>query len=317
MGKTKNTRILFYGTPYFAVPSLIALIEAGYNVIGVVTAPDKKAGRGMKTQMSDIKKAAIKLNLPVFQPTNLKSEDFQETLKELDPTIQIVIAFRMMPVKVWDFPPMGTFNLHGSLLPKYRGAAPIHHAIINGEKETGITTFFLKHEIDTGNILLQDTCPITDEDNVGTVHDKLMELGAKLVVKTMQGIEENSIVEKEQNYSEDLPHAPKLDKEFCVIDWNDTARANFNFIRGLNPFPVARTFLNGKIFKIYASKESNLKLAPSKDGHSKPIEVINEKLYIQCCDTALEITEVQLEGKKRMKTDEFLKGYSGEMELSI
>lgn len=310
MDKSINTRILFYGTPFFAVPSLKALVEANYNVIGVVTAPDKKAGRGMKTQMSDVKKAAIELDLPVFQPTNLKSDDFQETLKNLAPTIQIVIAFRMMPVKVWDFPPLGTFNLHGSLLPKYRGAAPIHHAIINGEKETGITTFFLKHEIDTGNILLQDTCPITDQDNVGTIHDKLMEQGAQLVVKTMKGILEKTIEEKEQEYSEDLPHAPKLTKEYCVVNWNKTARENFNFIRGLNPFPVARTFLNGKILKIYASKESNLKLA-------KPIEVINEQLYIQCCDLALEITEVQLEGKKRMSANDFLKGYTEELVLSL
>ena len=309
MGKNNKTRILFYGTPYFAVPSLKALIEADYNVVGVVTAPDKKAGRGMKLQMSDVKKAAIELDIPVFQPTNLKSETFQETLKELNPTIQIVIAFRMMPVKVWDFPPMGTFNLHGSLLPKYRGAAPIHHAIINGEKETGVTTFFLKHEIDTGNVLMSAKCKIEETDTVGSVHDKLMLLGADLVVKTMDGLLNESIVEKEQGYTQNLPHAPKLSKEFCEIDWTKTAPEVYNFIRGLNPFPVARTFLDGKILKIYASEKTSIKLA-------KPIEIQEGKLYIQCCDSALEIKELQLEGKKRMFAEDFLKGYSGEIVLS-
>lgn len=309
MENKKNTRIIFYGTPYFAVPSLKALVTEGYNVVAVVTAADKKAGRGMKLQMSDVKKAAIELNIPVFQPTNLKSDIFQETLKELNPTIQIVIAFRMLPVKVWDFPPMGTFNLHGSLLPKYRGAAPIHHAIINGEKETGITTFFLKHEIDTGNILLSDKCNIEETDTVGSVHDKLMLLGSKLVVKTMDGILDESIVEKEQKYTDSLPHAPKLSKEFCEIDWSKTAIENYNFIRGLNPFPVARTFLDGKILKIYFAEISDKKL-------NKPIDIEEDKLFIQCADTALKVTDLQLEGKKRMKAEDFLKGYSGELKLS-
>ena len=294
MGKKKNTRILFYGTPYFAVPSLKALVEANYNIIGVVTAPEKKA--------------ALELEIPVFQPTNLKSDSFQETLKELNPTIQIVIAFRMMPIKVWDFPPMGTFNLHGSLLPKYRGAAPIHHAIINGEKATGVTTFFLKHEIDTGNILLQDTCKIENTDTVDSVHDKLMKIGADIVVNTMAGILDESIKEVEQDYKNNLPHAPKLSKEFCEIDWNKTALENYNFIRGLNPFPVARTYLDGKILKIYFALISNKNI-------QKPIEIIEDKLFIQCADLAIEITELQLEGKKRMKAKDFLKGYSGELKL--
>ncbi len=309
MGKKNKIRIIFYGTPYFAVPSLKALVEADYNVVGAVTAPDKKAGRGMKIQMSDVKKAALELDIPVFQPTNLKSDSFQEILKELNPTIQIVIAFRMMPEKVWDFPPMGTFNLHGSLLPKYRGAAPIHHAIINGEKESGVTTFFLKHEIDTGNILMRASCVIEKTDTVGSVHDKLMLLGADLVVKTMDGILDESIEEKEQEYTGNLPHAPKLSKEFCEINWKKAAIENYNFIRGLNPFPVARTFLDGKILKIYFAEISDKKI-------SKSIEIIEDKLYIQCADVALEITDLQLEGKKRMKAEDFLKGYGGELRLS-
>lgn len=301
--KQKHPRIVFYGTPDFAVPSLKALHEEGFNVVGVVTAPDRKAGRGMSLNLSAVKKAALELNIPVFQPTNLKSDDFQESLKDLSPDIQIVIAFRMLPEKVWNFPPIGTFNLHASLLPNYRGAAPINHAIINGETETGLTTFFLKHEIDTGNILMQTKVPIESQDNAGTLHDKLMQEGATLVTNTLEGIINESIIPKPQELPKEGTHAPKLSKEYCNIDWDQPAKDVINFVRGLSPYPAARTILNGKILKIYSAEISSRIIETGR------IDVNQDGIWVGCNPGSIDIKELQLEGKKKMPLKDFLNGY--------
>jgi methionyl-tRNA formyltransferase len=298
-----NPRILFYGTPDFAVPSLKALVASGYNVVGVVTAPDRKSGRGMALNLSAVKKAALELDIPVFQPTNLKSEEFHQELSSLSPDIQIVIAFRMLPFVVWDFPKMGTFNLHASLLPNYRGAAPINHAIINGEKETGITTFFLKHEIDTGNILMQKTVPIEDEDNAGSLHDKLMNEGSKLVVDTLEGVLDGSITPSEQGIPREGTHAPKLSKEFCNVNWSLSSKEVFNFVRGLSPYPAARTEFEGKVLKLYQVKESDVELG------SGEFRINENGMWVGCKSGSIEILELQMEGKKRMPIKDFLNGY--------
>jgi len=307
----KDTRIVFMGTPTFAVASLDALVKAGFSIVSVVTAPDKPAGRGLQLQQSAVKKYAVENNLPVLQPTKLKDPAFIEALKVLDAQLFVVVAFRMLPEVVWDMPPMGTINVHGSLLPSYRGAAPINWAVINGEKETGVTTFKLKAAIDTGNILLQDKLPITDEDTAGSVHDTMMVLGANLLVTTLTGLVNNTLVEKDQETIIDndptlLKHAPKIFTETCTINWTEDATSIYNLIRGLSPFPGALTKLDDKILKIFESaKEIN--------NHTNKIGSVStdSKTYLKfaCADGYVHVLDLQLEGKKRMKVADFLRGY--------
>ncbi|WP_296700766.1 methionyl-tRNA formyltransferase [Algoriphagus sp.] len=303
----KDLRIIYMGTPEFAVPALEKLVENNWNVVAVITAPDKPKGRGQKLISSPVKESALKLNIPVLQPTNLKSPEFQKQLKSYEADLQIVVAFRMLPESVWDMPPIGTFNLHASLLPDYRGAAPINWAIINGETETGVTTFFLKHEIDTGSILFQEKVKILDEDDLGSLYEKLMNLGAELVVKTVEAISKNKISAQAQDESKAIHHAPKIFKETGQIDWNNSAESIHNLIRGLSPYPAAWTELDGKFCKIFKSKFSNPGQSKLKIGEYTS----DGKTYLkfQTGKGILEILELQLEGKKRMKTEDFLRGY--------
>ena len=312
----RNLRIVFMGTPDFAVPSLDILLKNNYNIVGVITATDKLAGRGNKLTESAVKKYSIENNLNVLQPERLKNPAFIDELKALNANLFVVVAFRMLPEIVWQMPEFGTFNLHASLLPQYRGAAPINWAVMNGETETGATTFFLQHEIDTGNIILQDKIKINEDDNVGNVHDKLMTIGAELVLKTVQQIEENKVEQKTQisNLTSQiqLKHAPKIFKETCLIDWNKTAKEIYNFIRGLSPYPTAYTYLDDKVLKIFASQisQSNYSLDVNHQLSTINYKTDNKTyLSFKCADTYLDILELQLEGKKRMKIDEFLRGY--------
>jgi methionyl-tRNA formyltransferase len=305
----KDTRIVFMGTPEFAVASLDALVKAGARIVGVVTAPDKPAGRGMKMTESAVKKYAVEHGLHLLQPEKLKDPAFLEALRALRVDLQIVVAFRMLPEVVWNMPPMGTVNLHGSLLPQYRGAAPINWAVINGERETGVTTFKLQHAIDTGNILLQDSFAIGEDDTAGDVHDYMKEVGAKLLVKTVEGLVAGTIEEKPQAGSAsglELKHAPKIFTETCKIDWHKPAFDIHNLIRGLSPFPGAFTYLQDKTLKIYRSKKE---IAPPTipEGTADT----NGKTYLKfaCADGYIHVLDLQLEGKKRMTIEEFLRGY--------
>lgn len=294
------------GTPEFAVPSLQILVENGYNVVAVITAPDRPKGRGQKLMTTPVKDYAVEQGLPVLQPTNLKSPAFLEELKSYKANLQIVVAFRMLPVAVWDMPEIGTFNLHGSLLPQYRGAAPINWAIINGEKETGVTTFFLKHEIDTGNVIFQEKEPITEEDNVGDVYARLMEKGAHLVLRTVKAIETGDYPQEPQNEDQEIKHAPKIFKETCEIDWTKSSEEVYNFIRGLSPYPAAWTMLNGKKFKVFAAQKIDFAKAGEQPG---AYETDNKTyLHIQTGGNAIAITQLQMEGKKRMDIKSFLLG---------
>lgn len=306
----KNIKIVFFGTPEFAVASLDRILNCGFNVSAVVTMPDKIAGRGHKLIKSDVKKYAEKHGLRILQPEKLKSEEFIRTLQEIDADLFIVIAFRMLPEIVWSMPPLGTFNLHASLLPKYRGAAPINRAIMNGEKETGITTFFLKHEIDTGDMIEQRTIKINDEDNAGTIHDKLMELGADMVVSTIDHIINDTLNTKPQPDGEFI-NAPKIFKEDCHIDWTNSSTDIHNQIRGLSPYPAAYSTLidnSGKEFpiKIFESKLSNMPLECLKPGE---IKHNGKNMWIATGDGMLEIVSLQPAGKKRMDVSSFLLGY--------
>jgi len=304
-------RIVFMGTPAFAVASLDALVKSGCNIVGVVTAPDKPGGRGMLLQESAVKKYAMEHQLPVLQPEKLKNPAFIDELRTLKADLQIVVAFRMLPEVVWNMPAMGSVNLHGSLLPQYRGAAPINWAVMNGEKETGVTTFKLKHEIDTGDILLQESFPIAVDDDAGIVHDRMMELGAKVLVKTVVGLADGSIHEKAQsiskNLSEDsLKHAPKIFTETCEINFNHTTAAVHNFIRGLSPYPAAFSFLHGKKIKVFTAKK-----IMTEPTHEPGIVHTDEKtfLYFACKDGYISVLNLQLEGKNRMPVQDFLRGY--------
>ena len=307
----RELRIVFMGTPDFAVLSLDILVQHNYKIVGVITAPDKPAGRGQQLHQSAVKKYAVEKNLAVLQPEKLKNADFINELKALEPNLFIVVAFRMLPELVWQMPEYGTFNLHASLLPQYRGAAPINWAVINGEKETGVTTFFLQQEIDTGNIILQEKINIEDEDNAGSVHDKLMDIGSQLVLKTVQQIEENSVTEQPQELTTSK-HAPKIYKETCLIDWNKPVLEIHNLIRGLSPYPTAFTHLDGKVLKIYNSAVI-LRQAQddSAQAHDDKAYLTDNKTYLsfKCANGYLDILELQLEGKKRMKVDEFLRGH--------
>jgi len=307
----KSVRIIFMGTPEFAVASLDALVKAGYNIVCVITAPDKPAGRGLKMSESAVKKYAVEHNLKFLQPEKLKNPEFITELKSLNADLQIVVAFRMLPELVWNMPPMGTVNLHGSLLPQYRGAAPINWAVINGEKETGVTTFKLKHEIDTGDILLQESFPIGENETAGEVHDRMKEIGARVLVETVKGLADGTLHERPQSsvlstkYSV-LRHAPKISTETCKIDFSKTVDEVHNLIRGLSPFPGAFTFLNDKMMKVYRSEKeiSNLTLTPGKFE-------TDSKTYLKfaCSDGFILVKELQMEGKKKMLIEDFLRGY--------
>ncbi len=302
---SKQLRIVFLGTPDFAAASLKRLVESGLNVVAVVTAPDKPKGRGKKVGMSVVKECALELGLPILQPTNLKSKEFLEELAGYQADLQIVVAFRMLPEVVWNMPPLGTFNLHASLLPQYRGAAPINWAIINGEKETGITTFFLKHEIDTGEIIFQETEPIQIDDTVGTLYERLMKKGAELVVKTAEAIQENTYTQEPQQRIDDLKHAPKIFKEDCKIDWNQPTKKVRDFIRGLSPYPAAWTMIDNKVLKVFKANEG-----PDEDGKSGSFFSDGKSyLRVKTADGSLNLVEIQLEGKRRMEVGEFLRGY--------
>jgi methionyl-tRNA formyltransferase len=304
------------GTPEFAVASLDALVRAGCNIIAVITAPDKPGGRGMQLQQSAVKKYAVEQDIPVLQPEKLKNPEFIEELRAFKADLQIVVAFRMLPELVWNMPPMGTINLHGSLLPKYRGAAPINWAVINGEKETGVTTFKLKHEIDTGDILLQEKFPIEENDTAGTVHDKMKEIGAQLLVKTVIGMAEGSIKEIPQSDRPGLTvkrsdgdrrtEAPKIHTDTCRINWSKTVEDVFNLVRGLSPYPAAFTVLNEKMLKIYKAKKEVV-----FPKHTEGDYETDGKTYLKfaCCDGYLHLLELQLEGKKKISVEEFLRGY--------
>jgi methionyl-tRNA formyltransferase len=304
-------RIVFMGTPEFAVASLDALVKAGFSIVGVVTAPDKPAGRGMKLQQSDVKKYALKRGLKVLQPEKLKDPAFLDELRSLEANLQIVVAFRMLPEVVWKMTPGGTINLHGSLLPQYRGAAPINWAVINGEKETGVTTFKLQHEIDTGDILMQESFPIGENETAGEVHDKMKDIGAQLMVRTVQELIDGTIKETPQVsvLSTEYPvlrHAPKIFTADCKIDWTKPADEIHNLIRGLSPFPGAFSELGDKMIKIYKSEKEHI-IPTTKPGRWES----NKSTYLKfaCKDGYIHLKDVQLEGKKRMNIEDFLRGY--------
>lgn len=300
---------MFMGTPEFAVASLRILVENDVNVVGVVTVPDKRKGRGKQMMGSEVKDYAASQGLTILQPTNLKSEEFIEQLRALKADLQIVVAFRMLPVVVWNMPPLGTFNLHGSLLPQYRGAAPINWAIINGETETGVTTFFLKHEIDTGNVIFQDKERISPEDTVGALYERLMLKGGDLVLKTVRAIEKKDYTLTEQDTSGELKSAPKIHKETCQVDWNKSSIEVFNFVRGLNPYPSAWAVINEKKYKIHKvsvnDSDQTANLLPGQ------FEVVDKKIIrIKTRDGFVILDELQPEGKKRMNAEAFLRGNS-------
>ena len=303
----RSLRIIYMGTPEFAVPALEKLVAAGWNVIAVITAPDKPQGRGQKLVGSPVKEAAERLTIPVLQPTNLKDPGFQQELKELAADLQIVVAFRMLPEAVWDMPPLGTFNLHASLLPNFRGAAPINWALIQGEQETGVTTFFLQHEIDTGNILFQEKVAILPEDNLGSLYEKLMGMGADLVLRTVEAIAAKNIHPKPQDEALAIHKAPKIFKETGKIDWTASATSIHNLIRGLSPYPGAWTELQGKTCKIFTSTTLEGKLSGKAPGEWT--SDFKTYLHFQCGEGILVVQELQLEGKKRMKVDELLRGW--------
>lgn len=306
----KDLRIVFMGTPDFAVASLDALVQAGHNIVGVITAPDKPAGRGMKLTGSAVKNYAVENGLTILQPEKLKNPGFLEELKDLSADLQIVVAFRMLPELVWNMPPMGTVNLHGSLLPQYRGAAPINWAIINGEKETGVTTFKLQQAIDTGNILLQERLSIGDDETASELHDRMKFIGASLVVQTVEGLATNSLKEMAQAQSDAddnlLKHAPKIFTETCRIDWNKPAQQVHNLIRGLSAYPGAFTLLNEKMIKIFRSEKNDQISDLSPGAHDSDKKTF---LHFGCSKGFISVKEIQLEGKKKMSIEEFLRGH--------
>ena len=312
--KKEDLRIVYMGTPDFAVESLWCLVEGGYNVVGVITMPDKPAGRGHKLQFSPVKQYALEHSLPLLQPEKLKDEAFVEALREWKADLQIVVAFRMLPEVVWNMPRLGTFNLHASLLPQYRGAAPINWAVINGDTETGITTFFLRHEIDTGEVIQQVRIPIADTDDVGIVHDKLMMLGGKLVTETVDAILNDAvkpIPQEEMAVVGELRPAPKIFKDTCRIDWNQPVKRIYDFIRGLSPYPAAWSELvqpDGEtvVMKIFETEKiiQSHQLTPGTlltDGKTY--------IHVAAADGIIGIRALQLPGKKRLKTDELLRGF--------
>lgn len=310
----KNLRIVFMGTPEFAVATLGSLLMNGYNIVGVVTVPDKPAGRGRKISRSAVREFAELSYLPVLQPEKLKDPEFIEALKGFKADIFVVVAFRMLPEAIWNMPPMGTINLHASLLPHYRGAAPINHVLINGERTTGVTTFFINEQIDTGNLLLREEIPIFPYENAGDLHNRLMKLGARLVIRTIEGLVKNTIIGIPQSQflkpGETPKPAPKIFPGDCVINWEKSSAEIHNLVRGLSPTPCARSYLSNHSsvisFKIFESQ-------PESGSHSpKPGTIISDGrsyLRIICGSGSLNILSIQLEGKKRMNTEEFLRGF--------
>lgn len=302
-----SMRIVFFGTPAFAVASLNALHISGWNVVAVVTAPDKPAGRGKQLQQSDVKKAAVQLSIPILQPTNLKDPAFIEQLRAYRADLQIVVAFRMLPEAVWNMPKLGTFNLHASLLPDYRGAAPINWAIIRGEKITGVTTFKLQHAIDTGRILLQKVVEITDLDDAGSLHDKLMTVGAALLVESVEQLAKGQALIIPQPTPLANKEAPKLHKETCEINWNQDAKHIYDFIRGLSPYPGAWSAMivngNRETWKFLSSR-----ITTETSANDGSVYWKNGKLTVTANDFAIEIKEVQVPGKKKMPAADLLRG---------
>ena len=305
-------RIVFMGTPEFAVASLDALVKAGKKVVAVVTAPDRPAGRGQKLKPSAVKTYAIDNGIPVLQPERLKDPEFIAQLSSLKADLQVVVAFRMLPEIVWDMPPLGTVNLHASLLPHYRGAAPINHVLINGETETGVTTFLLQHEIDTGNILFAEKVAIGPDETAGELHDKLMEVGATILVKTVNALEQNSVTPKPQSSliegeQKELKSAPKIFREHCHLDWNQKVDDLHNLIRGLSPYPAAFTELNGKTIKIFRSAKE---YADSENVPAPGTPTSDNKTFLKFSaqDGFIHVLELQAEGKKKMEVVDFLRG---------
>lgn len=291
------------GTPEFAVPSLNILVQKNYDICGVVTVPDKKKGRGLNLSYSDVKKFSMKHSLNILQPDNLRDPEFIKALTDLKPDLILVVAFKILPEEVYTIPVYGSVNLHASLLPKFRGAAPINHALINGETETGVTTFFLKKKVDTGNIILQKKINIEKDDDAGTLHDKLSELGASCVLETVRFIEAGNVIPQIQNDSYASP-APKIFKENCIIDWKQNSCKIHDFIRGLSPYPAAFTFLNNRSVKIFRSALTG----NSKKETPGSIVVEDKRLLVSCLDNMIEILELQTEGKKRIPASEFING---------
>lgn len=294
------------GTPEFAVPSLELLVKNDVHVVAVITAPDKPQGRGQKIVYSPVKACALQYNIPVLQPANLKAPEFLDTLKSYQADLQVVVAFRMLPEVVWSMPPRGTFNLHASLLPQYRGAAPINWAIINGERETGVTTFFIRQDIDTGNIIFQQKEPIHDDDDAGTLYTRLMNLGAQLVLKTVKAIANDDYSVTPQPEAGEIKQAPKIFRETCEIDWAQSSAQVRNFIRGLSPYPAAWTTIAGTTFKIFRTTGAEHPLTGEKPGE---YTTDNKKyLYFKTTDGWMSIEDLQPEGKKRMNIRDFLRG---------
>lgn len=301
-------KIVFFGTPEFAVASLDRLVQGGKDIAAVVTMPDKIGGRGHKLMQSDVKKYALEHGLKVLQPANLKDESFIKELRELEADLFIVIAFRMLPEAVWGMPPLGTFNLHASLLPKYRGAAPINRAVMAGEKKTGVTTFFLKHEIDTGDIIMQREIEIGEDENVGSVHDRLMELGAAMVAETVEDIEKGKVVSNPQPEGEFIG-APKIFKDTCKIDWNQTAAKVHDHIRGLSPYPAALCNMllpDGRTSEVKIMQSRRTDKSSLKPGEPK---IDGKHLYVGTSDEDIEILALQPSGKKLMEANAFILGY--------
>lgn len=297
-------KIVFFGTPDFAVESLSKIYGSENEIAAVVTAPDKERGRGRKVSYTPVKEFALEKEIQVLQPTKLKDEQFIEELRKINADLFVIVAFRILPVNVFTLPKYGSINLHGSLLPRYRGAAPIQWALINGDTVTGVTTFFLKEKVDTGNMLLQEKIKIEPEDNFETLHDKMKEIGAEVLLNTISLIEKDEVKEKSQDDSLASP-APKITKEICKINWDEDAEKIHNLIRGLSPFPGAFFELGEKTYKIYKSKSIK---EPELDAGE--IKQTKKELYIGCTHGTLQILEIQPEGRKRMTTDEFLRGYS-------
>lgn len=305
-------RIIFMGTPDFAVATLQRLVENGFEVVAAITAPDKPVGRGQKMSESPVKKYALSQGIPILQPEKLKNKAFLEELASYKADLQVVVAFRMLPEAVWAMPQMGTINLHGSLLPQYRGAAPINWAVINGETMTGVTTFFIEKEIDTGNIIFSENIEIKATDTAGDLHDRMMWIGGDLIVKTVKAIASGVYPSVKQDFSQELKPAPKIFKETCKIDCQKDSKTIYDFVRGLSPYPAAWTTLDGKVLKIFETEIVNEGL-PDLDNHvfeDFTLKTDHKKhLLIQTPDSFLAIKSLQLEGKKRMTTEEFLRGY--------
>lgn len=317
----KDLRIVFMGTPEFASTSLRRLVEEGYNIVAVVTTPDKPAGRGQKMHLSDVKVTAQELGLPILQPEKLRDEEFLQALRDLRPDLGIVIAFRMLPEVVWAMPRLGTFNLHASLLPEYRGAAPINWAIINGETRTGVTTFLLNHEIDKGAIIEQEAIDILDDDNIGTLYDKLMNIGSELVVKTVEKLASGDYTTVEQMHIDEatLKPAPKIFKEDGRVDWSKSGRDIVNLVRGLSPYPAAWTPILKGGEEVGSAKLFTVQFeADDKSAEvGKPVTDGRSYLGVRCADGIVYIDELQMAGKRRMATKELLLGWRDAAEVSF